>query len=1221
MPWHVLANGPAAADKTVMLEYMSRTILGNMWLSIKNRHWAVTGTMLGNLVFLLMIVFATGLFALESTLVSHQGVQFTRNRFNGSAYNSSAVGASPALLSFAIQGQNLSYPQGTTGDTIVPLFKPVMTQPEDSNYEALVDGLNVSIDCKVLDLNNATKTYLPWWSLRAPYFLSNISTPDCELLNVPIGSGSDGMVRSENKTQTYFANIAQYVCNSGMDYSTPESRGQVVYSQTAPDLTAYRDNLNKTLDSRIFISVIDFRFPPSTQSEKPGIWIHNLTTMLCKPTYSINNYRVEYFQNSTSSVIELVNRTSDALSDLYSGDISRGVYNVFNDYENLYLGMGGSDFVLSEAVPPFFQIIENLQGGGKSNFTLKNLLEPNVLKSSVESLVAETAVQLLHTNIMTDMSYSGNDVFQGISTYSEKRLHTKAISTGFLCACFALMATLCLALIFLVPGKVNAKGAIGSALIILDTMNANPNLVEDFRDQPSGLTLQSRKYQSYGSSGSNAIAIDSVAAENSIAKSTTSVSKAQKSRVSHWWYPASARFWFTAVVVALALAIIGILEGIQHISDRGMGFVEVRSLNIGTTVLAQNVPAAIALCISLMFGSVEQVVAAAIPFATLRRGNAIAPRTLALDYLTKSGPQIFVSSVINRHLALSVILATTFVASFLSIVIPGLYSHVAISAVGNATVLRHDKFDPSGSDVSFDDKYAATMLNLLTYYGVEYSNWVFDDLALPQLIVPSLAPELHENVDSSSAKLSLRTEATRAKLRCEPVSTRTRWVVKPKHIGTMYRGASDWASISSSIELPWTLCSNPPKNASANATVTWVQEFLTSNSTLPGDSIYVGKADILKWDEALHKQYKGILNIGGDGTKESRTGAGLNPIPITLADWGCPSLAFTLGTMDFQADPRNTTRILTDPIDEHSTWIWNNMVVKADVATLICSQNVQVVETDITLDYPSLSISSTTPPRPDENTVKWLRNTTAAKDGTTFQFAPNSMLLSLNNPNGSSSDPWQLIDDIDRFTQALAYVAQKEDNFTLQDIVGVNNIANLQKAAQKLYGRYMAQAFSSNMRVDVNKETPNITLTDTPWKPLSSNSTSNPKLRSTTPSSHPNTLEHRDAPLPTIPATLTQTGAGAHTRMVQNKGPKIALQVMLGFMAAGAILTKLLLRTKQLLPHEPYSIAGRAILVANGNILQERGSGKDNGGKEQRYRLGWWKDEQGKERYGICVEE
>lgn len=539
--------------------------------------------------------------------------------------------------------------------------------------------------------------------------------------------------------------------------------------------------------------------------------------------YSVNNYRVEYFQNSTSSNIELVNSTSDALPDLYPGDISRGIVDAFNDYGNLYLGMGGSDFVLSEAVPPFFQMINMLNGGEKANFTLKNLLEPSVLKSSVESILAETTVQLLHMNIMTQMSSSETDTFEGTSTYAEKRLHVKRISTAFLCSCFAIMAALCVSLVFLAPQRIKTGGDIGSTLVILRAFEVNPKIADDFLGQNSGIDLQHRRYTSYEPSGSDATAIESVAGPVSAAKSSVVVKtkKDQASTSLRLWYPASAQIWFSVVTVLLALTIIGLLEGIQHLSDHKSGFVEVRSLDLGTTILAQYVPAVVALGINLMFGSIELVVAATTPFLTLRNGKAAASRSLTLDYLTKSGPHAFVLSLMNRHAALSVMLMTTFVASFLSIVIPGLYSHISIPSVGNTTVLRRDKFDLSESDISFDVKYAATMLNLITYYGVGYSNWIYDDLAFRQLIVPSMAQDPHETVRSLSAPLSLRTDALRAQLLCEPVLTRTQWFVKPERYSTLPDDQANSSSVSSTMTLPWSLCSDPPTNASGNATISW----------------------------------------------------------------------------------------------------------------------------------------------------------------------------------------------------------------------------------------------------------------------------------------------------------------------------------------------------------------------------------------------------------------
>ncbi|KAF2633995.1 hypothetical protein BU25DRAFT_453697 [Macroventuria anomochaeta] len=234
------------------------------------------------------------------------------------------------------------------------------------------------------------------------------------------------------------------------------------------------------------------------------------------------------------------------------------------------------------------------------------------------------------------------------------------------------------------------------------------------------------------------------------------------------------------------------------------------------------------------------------------------------------------------------------------------------------------------------------------------------------------------------------------------------------------------------------------------------------------------------------------------------------------------------------------------------------------------------------------------PLRPDESTVKWFKNK-VTRGGIDWQFVPNSMLISLKNPNGHSSSPWNSTDDVDRFTQALAHVAEKEENVDLQDIMGSSNVAKFEKTVKKLYGRYIAQAFSSNMRVDINKDTPNITFNG--QTPTSSNYSSYyaSKLSSRTVRSSvssPKPIRSRDNPQPTIPAVLTQTGSGVRIRIVQNKIPKFALQAMLGFMTTGVILTKFLLRTKELLPREPYSIVGPAILVANGNILQHDTAGK-----------------------------
>lgn len=310
--------------------------------------------------------------------------------------------------------------------------------------------------------------------------------------------------------------------------------------------------------------------------------------------------------------------------------------------------------------------------------------------------------------------------------------------------------------------------------------------------------------------------------------------------------------------------------------------------------------------------------------------------------------------------------------------------------------------------------------------------------------------------------------------------------------------------------------------------------------------------------------------------------------PRELSDWGCPTIAFTIGTIDIEADPSNTTRGIDTQDGLFDPWTWKDLIAKTDITTVICSQTVESVETDITLQYPDLSLSLEEPPRPDESTIRWLEKNGPIAPSTVFEFVPRYLFRGLNDPSGplgAQSEPWTVKDDVDRFTQALLHVAQNEDNMTLQDLFGETNRLNVEKMVQKMYGRYMALVFSNMARVDVEQATPNLTLRDSAWNPLDHDGASRLKPRSTRSRRSSKSLQPRDSPRPNIPAVLKQTGASGQTKMVQNKGPKIALQVMLGVMAAGAILTKMLHRMEDLLPHEPYSIAGRAILMANGNVL------------------------------------
>jgi hypothetical protein len=192
-----------------------------------------------------------------------------------------------------------------------------------------------------------------------------------------------------------------------------------------------------------------------------------------------------------------------------------------------------------------------------------------------------------------------------------------------------------------------------------------------------------------------------------------------------------------------------------------------------------------------------------------------------VDYLTRSGPHALVSSIINRHFALAVILITTFVGSFLTIVIPGLYSHHDIPFEANTTLVKVGKFNYKDADMSLDDKRAGTNLNLVTYYGVEYSRWVYDDLAFLQLSA-AVNVDQYQDVNSPSSMISMRPNAARPNLSCKSISAGMNWtsqvLANPNSISE-----TEWnfTSVVATAYLPWSMCSNPPSFMNESDPTPW----------------------------------------------------------------------------------------------------------------------------------------------------------------------------------------------------------------------------------------------------------------------------------------------------------------------------------------------------------------------------------------------------------------
>jgi hypothetical protein len=296
------------ADKTLLLDYLSPITPTALWWATKNRHWCIVATIGGNLLLLLATVFSTGLLALESIAIVEHNVALLSSQFDASSYNPDKVGAEAPSVVYATRFQDLVYPLGTTTDVVVPTFEPTtedITAHFDSGAyttHATVPGVAPNFTCETIDIQTGPAEARQWKTMDQYYFMGNVRTTSCNITNAIIGQGP---LRDFNKVpkerQNYQGWVRNVVCNE-FDYSYPE-RGAFPYNRT--DLYVE----NATADNAVLVTVADVRYDSYNTSlglmGAVNLRIENVTAILCKPSYSVQQIQCPIFWSLEQTTIHV----------------------------------------------------------------------------------------------------------------------------------------------------------------------------------------------------------------------------------------------------------------------------------------------------------------------------------------------------------------------------------------------------------------------------------------------------------------------------------------------------------------------------------------------------------------------------------------------------------------------------------------------------------------------------------------------------------------------------------------------------------------------------------------------------------------------------------------------------------------------------------------------------------------------------------------------------
>ncbi|KAI1272127.1 hypothetical protein F5Y07DRAFT_392266 [Xylaria sp. FL0933] len=1123
MPWKEMRQGRTEPERSVLLDYISPPIAMVFSRAMQKRHWAVMASILGILLIQLATVFSTGLFVLESTILKQGGIPIAiKSVFNGSDFHlsntSSTIETAPTVLYYGSRVYGLTPPPGVdiSRGLVVPDFAPSTSLAilNGTNYTTTVPGAQAALDCEYLPGLNATTTYLPWWSILAEFFVLNITTPSCSISNIIVGEGPDhNIYHQPNATQAYMGYFGDYICDPSIDYSYYE----------LPDPS------NTTSQHRIVMTLADLRFAPQDlrRNGPSYLYLENLTVAVCKSGYTMGDYDVTYMDGidgqSKSWIADQVSTSSSEIPGFSPAQLGAAVQ---SSLEETYLGTGGQDWVLSRQVPTFYQILSAMNG----NVSIGHFMDPQILISSATDAFNGISAELINKYMMKPSNTSAT----GSILYREDRLWVRELSVGFMAAAFLLLAGLSIVLLIFRPWNVvpSDPGSIGATALILAESSTFRNLLSGLgaaRSQQIKQKLSLFNFQSIISPGPQKT-FTVVPTEHEQPTVDREIPNGIPPQSEHWWAPSAVKWWFQLIAIMLPLILIAVLEVIQHLSDQNNGFVELNPNGFATSHgLATYIPAIVAFIVSTMFTSMQLAVCILAPWLALHKGSAPASKSLFLNLTNRLAPHRMFLGLKNGNTGEVLIMIATFLAAWLPILVSGLYITVSATASQSVDLSQSDVIDFKLNNLFYDDDLAGTIAGLIAFNDLAYPKWTYGDLAFNSLEAANVPKDI---TPGTEVPFVAKMQATRPSLSCSVVSPQTmsaNWDSTAAEYGEV---PDDKVALNITYVVPW-MCEKPMGNTTS---VPWFEGFALPKD---GSSIYFGHASVLSWNERV----SGNRAIETD---VNRPGA-ISYAPETVANWvggyGCPSFAVTLGRGSAVS---KTSR------KNHTSYDFD-----IDVTSIMCSQHMEVVDTDVTLTLPSLGvISRDTPPVPDESTAKYLINKLSNYTGPIFEFPLNNLLLTIAYgtgnvttipaPDGSDGEANQL----DPFIQFLAEV---NTSLPIDSLIGEENHQNLIDATNMLYKTYMPQAIDRNMR--------NKNLEAEVARPDSVAAKVEP-LRMTT--------------RPTFPGRL---------RLKQEAAPKIALQAILAFMVLCAIISRVLLKgIDRLVPHNPCSIAGRAALFADGEV-------------------------------------
>lgn len=761
----------------------------------------------------------------------------------------------PVQTYYGIQENSLPYPDGTSSsDLAVQFFKPINKIPRNSKITANVTGFAPSLECQVAEKTTPVEGYLSSEFADTPYFYTNISTPDCRILDVSIATGSlaDDLI-AKNATQEYQGLSLFDSCNDEIDNSLQ-------------DHSPSNDS-----NTRLLLTMADLQWNTQTADEDITSWrVKSLTAVLCKPSYSMTKYQVSFTDSPTGSgfLMEATNISAEVSQLPRFGNYDLAA-SVGEATANTMLGLGGEDAV-AYAVDPFFQLMALTNNHSRQ----KALMDAEVLQDRACAVFRGLAVQIAHQYLLSPR----NESILGTVQYTEDRLKVKRLSVSLMATTLGLLVFISVSELFLRPWDVAPRkpDSISAASLIL----SNSHELKRYLLMLGSARLSSIRHHVSKRLFRTITTEDHFCIEpvDYLFEMPMQPPPKDDTPQLKWWRPVAVKLPMHLLTVSIPIFGMLVLEMLQRLSDQKNGFVNIAHEHGDTPVLITYIPAIVMLLIATIYTALDSTVATYSPYNALWHGDSPARRSIMVNVQGRMPPHALFLSIRSRYSAVCFTVLATLIASFLSVIVSGLYTIVNVPSIQTLAIQRLDTFDFNQGSLSVDDNLAGTITSLIVHQNLSYPPWTHENLVFPTLASPTLGDFLaakNSTADTAEASLTVVLPAVRASLNCSAIPSNA---INMTAEGYRYSSRSSYndsfpygAQLTYHATLPW-LCRDNPGNISETH---WSID-LTAPMNVTG--VLSGAATELTWSANDSGS-----NVSGSGSKMSPKAFGTGGMGISPA--------------------------------------------------------------------------------------------------------------------------------------------------------------------------------------------------------------------------------------------------------------------------------------------------------------------------------------------------